>query len=248
MKLYGYIFLFLIVIIILTPSTEEGEHFNIFHDVGMLVHNGIVLGGGAANVAINATQYADGVMKAADHSSSSVSDSVQQVRNLNTYLSLIKTRANNCAKIVTDTMASAPATHPIADCEGLSKRGKLLCRVKNGASHSKNVFNGTSYLIKSARNLKTNYKMHLESPECATERKSLQARAAGGEVISAKETLDHLSNCNQCANNHSLEQAIPLDSNIITEISNNAEATLSSWPSATPALNTLRGISQNLET
>ena len=259
MKLYGYILLFLIVLMTLTSNTEEGEHFNIFSDIvrdvanaataaGKGIHNGVVISEAAVDVTLETTKYANDAVKAAGHSNSSISDAVQQARNMNDYLGLMKTRVNNCAKIATDAMASAPVTHPIADCEGLSKHKKLLCKVNNGRAHSKNAFNGASHLIKTARDLKTNYKTHLESPECATERKSIQARAAGGEIISAKETLAHLRSCNQCANNYSLQQAIPLDSGIITDISNNAEATLSSWPSATPTLNTLRGISQNLET
>ena len=251
MKLYGLILLFLIVIMIFTGTEGEKENFNIFQDVEKAINNAFVLAGGASSIAVNTADYAKGAIGAADQSSRSIPDAIQQARNMNSYMKLMRDRVANCGSAVKELWGSGKSPlQPIADCKIIpSRMGKLKCYIKNGKAHTANAISLAKKASKIQNNFKKNYKKHFESETCKEMRLALQERIDKGvNIPTARETLDHLAQCNTCGDRFSAMLAKPLDTSKITEISVNATKTISQWPQITKSINTLTDVASRLET
>jgi len=253
MKLYGFILLFLIVLMIFSGSVAEKENFNIFSDVSHMIHNGIVIAGAAGNVAVKSAKYAEGAVNASKESQQSIPDALDQAHNINTYLTLMRERVAKCGSAAKEILGDNADVElsPPTDCSKVPKGWgrQLRCKARNKISAAKNAASLALKVSKIHSNFKKNYKKHLESETCKEMRLALQARIDKGvDVPTAAETLNHLALCNTCGDRHSAMMAKPLDSHKITEIGVNANKTLAQWPAIGPTLEVLTSVANNLET
>lgn len=257
MKLYGLILLFLIVIMIFTETKGTQENFGLWSDIsnavssaGKAIHNTIVLGEGSAGVISTSVDFVGKAKKSLQYSKTNIPSAIEQANNVHDYAQNMKQRVFNCSSMAKGFLGTPPSIQTPDDCSKIiSKIDRAKCHLKNGGTHTKNVYKIGQHISTIHKNFKANYEKHKESPECAKEYAALQARIAaqGEDSVTARETIDLMTRCNTCLNHHSAGLAKPMDASAFVNITNNTKQTITTFPPASPTINVLTKMTSQLE-
>ena len=237
MKLYGYILLFLIVIMIFTSSTNKVENFGIFGEIDKALNfipHAVNAIDKAGDFALKSGSAASAGVATAKPSFASAQTALAEAKNAINAGKIIKTRIGTChdmAKTMLKPSLSSSTTTP-SSIPGNGSTAKQnndpkKCRTFKDKLYdlTPDWFKRTHQNVKSTSSVVTNFKKtyqsHLPTPECKAASAALQKRLDADDPndrVTAEETQLHANNCGTCLDHASLMLLMPANEYKIDQI------------------------------